>query len=195
MNAEKKVVEATQDRVDVGLDKRRYANIWLVAGLVALLVVAGAISWIVLRHSNTPAASNTPTAQSSGYKALEQKTSQLDRAGKYSEQAQQIEDYLKTNPPKDQQAAQLHQLGAAYMNAKEYQKAIDTFKKMSALDPQYAVAAYHGEAFAYEGLGDKPSAIDVYKKAIAAMRAEGGTQAQSAVAIDEAAVKHLGGAL
>lgn len=201
----------------VTVRERRFGKRQKLIGLAILLVVIGVVSLLgVHMHEasvknkngqNSQNGQNGPNGSGSGsssgssaltpeqqrYQALQQKTQALDGSGKYAEEAQVIEAFLKTNPPKDQATAQLFTLGGAYMNAKEYQKAADSFNKLPAIDQKFAVDSYHGQALAYEKLGNNTAAIDLYKKAIANMRASDPEKYNSLIAIDQASISNLGG--
>jgi tetratricopeptide (TPR) repeat protein len=165
---------------------------WLLLGAV-LIIAGGAVSFYAWQNSTKKVAQPTPEQK---YKAVVDKSATLDRQNNFSEQAQTIEAYLKTNPPKTEQAPQLSQLSATYLNTKDYAKAIDANKRLLALDPSpmYQIAAYEGLGRAYALSGDKVAAIDAYKKALVAMKAAGGrSNAQTHIEMDQAMIRQLGG--
>lgn len=71
--------------------------------------------------------------------------------------------------PKDTEA--LAKLAAAYQDASDWTNAIDTWKKISALLPDWA-PSYYSQAYAYQSAKDDANAKLSYEKYIAAVKPE-----------------------
>jgi hypothetical protein len=196
-----------------GLSRKR-----AIVGIVAIVLIAGSVTGTLLvtvgpihlgsknngdggsdgtGGTRGNATSTQSSANAAAYQRFTKETDQLGSTGEYDKQAQKIEDYLATNGSTltvAQQAEQKYKLAAAYINTANYQKAIDVLKALPKLDEKYTVDSYHGQALAYAKLGDNQSAIDAYKKAIAALRsANNPDNTAQAIAMDEQAIKLLGG--
>jgi Tfp pilus assembly protein PilF len=169
----------------------------LLGVVLVLLVVAGVLVWRSTHGPKQAASTKKPAqTQQQKYQSLQDQTAQLERDQKYSDQARAIEAYLRSNPPQQEKAEQTYKLAASYINAKEYQNAIDLLKTLPDMDKSYTVDAYHGMALAYMRLGDNKTAVEMYKKAIAALKADNDPANNSQqIAMDEQAVKMLGGTL
>jgi len=75
---------------------------------------------------------------------------------------------IETNP-KDTEA--LAKLAAAYQDASDWTNAVDTWKKISALLPDWA-PSYYSQAYAYQSAKDDANAKIAYEKYIATVKPE-----------------------
>lgn len=82
-----------------------------------------------------------------------------------------IEDLKKKVEANPKDTESLTKLAAAYQDASDWTNAIDTWKKISVLLPDWA-PAYYGQAYAYQSAKDDTNAKAAYEKYIAAVKPE-----------------------
>jgi tetratricopeptide (TPR) repeat protein len=127
-----------------------------VAGALALLLlVGGGVVWL-----------KVTSAQKSAFEAAKKSAVDRDKHADYLGEAQTLQAYLDSKPPK-KYADQLYITTAtAYLNGKSYDQAITYYVKADKINAENHSKATNGLALAYEYKGDKAKAIEYYKQLI-----------------------------
>lgn len=112
------------------------------------LILAGSASFVNAQTTQTDAAATTQTTANSTIEGLKKQ--------------------IETNP-KDTEA--LAKLAGAYQEASDWTNAIDTWKKISALLPDWA-PSYYSQAYAYQSAKDDANAKLAYESYIAKVKPE-----------------------
>lgn len=198
----------------------------LVLIIVALVVVAAAVVGALMykqyadedKAQGTSATQQETTAaqqESQAYTSTQKQSEELSNTGKYTEQIAVLQAYVDkysgtvTKPtgkdvPTDGKTPYEHvmqavfQLGAAYLNAGNYQNSIKYYKQGIDMSdtPERKLAAIHGMAMTYERMGDKANAIAQYKAAIEiAKTLPANTLSNRTTISDEQKITDLGGTL
>jgi tetratricopeptide (TPR) repeat protein len=147
---------------------------WLFVILaVFLMAAAGATYYWWWRPAHQPAsqaakdsaaAAKTPEGK---HKQTLQEVSKLNENRQYSEEAKRLQAYVDSKPPGQYGETEVIRLAAAYMNAKEYQKAIDTYQQAQDRYPNSKFSATRGLALAYMLRGDTGGGKADYQKSLA----------------------------
>lgn len=172
---------------------RRKLMIYIGAGLVVLAIITAVVVAVLNRQPGSDASG--PKTPEQRRQAIQADIDKADQGGDYDKTAKEIESYLATDPPAADKAMQTQQLGSAYLNGGEYDKAIEAFQKAAQMDDKFKISSLQGEAQAYEAKGDKQKAADLHKQVIQILQAEGKEQNQSKIMIEEQIVKGLEGTL
>lgn len=150
----------------------------LLVGAVAVLLLAGGVYLFMQRQQANTA--NQPT----GFAGTTQVADELDQSNDYSAQADTYRDFLAQNPDSPDAPDAMLKLATASLNDKDYDTALDYYKRALAADPEYAVASYRGQSIAYEKKAEYQLAIDARQAAIDAVRNDGGNK-EEAFLIDQ----------
>lgn len=172
---------------------RRKLLIYIGAGLVLLAIIVAMVAAVLNRQPGSEASG--PKTPEQKRQAIQDDINQADQRGDYGKTAKEIESYLATDPPAADKAMQTQQLGSAYLNGGEYDKAIQAFQQAAQMDDKFKISSLQGEAQAYEAKGDKQKAADLHKQVIELLKAQGKEQNQSKIMIEEQIVKGLEGTL
>ena len=172
---------------------RRKLMIYIGAGLVVLAIIVAIVVAALNRQPGSDASG--PKTPEQRRQAIQADIDKADQGGDYDKTAKEIESYLATDPPAADKAMQTQQLGSAYLNGGEYDKAIAAFQQAAQMDDKFKISSLQGEAQAYEAKGDKQKAADLHKQVIQILQAEGKEQNQSKIMIEEQIVKGLEGTL
>lgn len=172
---------------------RRKLFMYIGAGLVLLAVIAAVTMAILARQPDDGA--SEPKTPEQKRQAIQDDINQADQRGDYDRTAKEIESYLATDPPAAEKAMQTQQLGSAYLNGGEYDKAIQAFQQAAQMDDKFKISSLQGEAQAYEAKGDKQKAADLHRQVIELLKAQGREQNQSKIMIEEQIIKGLEGTL
>ena len=166
----KQAVIATGSGVVVGDKSSQQRRRWQFVGVVvcsAVLAIAvgGAARWLQTYPAQRKAAEQ---------KAIAEQTNDIQTkslSGDYDAAHEEIQKQLdKSDLSDNEKQALLFQEGLTYENQKQYDKAIESYKKAAAVkDTQMTAEAM---ARTYETMGDKQNAIKYYKKAITLIPAD-----------------------
>lgn len=124
-----------------------------IKNLFAGLILVGSASFVSAQTTQTDSASTSSTQA-----AVAQQNPTIESLKKQ----------IEANP-KDTEA--LAKLATAYQEASDWTNAIETWKKISALLPDWA-PAYYSQAYAYQSAKDDANAKMAYEKYIAAVKPE-----------------------
>ncbi|WP_294299711.1 hypothetical protein [uncultured Chryseobacterium sp.] len=122
-------------------------NINLLLGLI----LTGAVSFANAQTTQTDSATTTTTVQAAGNPAIDA-----------------LKKKIEANP-KDTES--LAQLAGVYQEASDWTNAVATWKKISALLPDWA-PSYYSQAYAYQSAKDDANAKLAYEKYIATVKPE-----------------------
>ncbi|GAA5101041.1 hypothetical protein GCM10023210_40150 [Chryseobacterium ginsengisoli] len=112
------------------------------------LILVGSVSFVNAQTTQTDATATTQTTGNSTIEGLKKQ--------------------IETNP-KDTEA--LVKLAGAYQDASDWTNAVDTWKKISVLLPDWA-PSYYSQAYAYQSSKDDANAKIAYEKYIATVKPE-----------------------
>lgn len=112
------------------------------------LILVGSVSFVNAQTTQTDATATTQTTGNSTIEGLKKQ--------------------IETNP-KDTEA--LAKLAGAYQDASDWTNALDTWKKISVLLPDWA-PSYYSQAYAYQSSKDDANAKIAYEKYIATVKPE-----------------------
>lgn len=115
------------------------------------LLLLGSAGFVNAQTTQTDSASNTAAVNQTGNPAIDGLKKQIE-----------------TNP-KDTEA--LAKLATAYQEASDWTNAVDTWKKISVLLPDWA-PSYYSQAYAYQSAKDDANAKIAYEKYIATVKPE-----------------------
>jgi tetratricopeptide (TPR) repeat protein len=137
----------------------------LIGFIIGALVVVSLVFWRIKTRNREIEAFN------SFYRASEMLMSAEDPSSKgYQEAIDEFERIQREYPHTDaSQLAQLH-LGQGLLNLKQYEKAVETYRKFLDNDPReglYRLLALQSLGYAYEGQGDYQKALDSFQSLVA----------------------------
>lgn len=95
-----------------------------------------------------------------------------------AERLQQIHKMLEKEP---NDTFLLYGLGMEYKKAGEWDKALESFNRVTQLDPMYCYA-YHQRGLVYEAQGNFPAAKQAYQEGMAAAEKKGDLHAREEIA-------------
>lgn len=125
-----------------------------IKNLFAGLILVGSASFVSAQTTQTDSTSSTAT--------------QAAVAQTQNPTIEALKKQIEANP-KDTEA--LAQLAGAYQEASDWTNAVDTWKKISALLPDWA-PSYYSQAYAYQSAKDDANAKIAYEKYIATVKPE-----------------------
>ena len=136
----------------------------LIGIIIGVLVVVSLVFWRIRTRNREVEALN------SFYRALEMLTSAEDPSSKGYQEAIDEFGRIQREYPRTEavQLAQL-QLGQGFLNSKQYDKAMETYRKFLDSDPReelYRLLALQNLGYAYEGQGDYQRALDSYQSLV-----------------------------
>lgn len=135
-------------------------TILIVAILVVILAVGG--WWLAGRQGRTDQAARDKQR----YMSLMTSTETLITNQKYTQAEKLLNDYLKGDLPTKYERGAAVRLATVYSNAKEYDKAIEWYKKAEAMDGKPTADVAVGMAYTYDEKGDKQNAIKYFQQAV-----------------------------
>ncbi|NOZ05926.1 MAG: tetratricopeptide repeat protein [Chloroflexi bacterium] len=139
--------------------KRSRRTLFLARLGIAMLVVWGLVA---CNSSATAPPSPVPAAVQTTAAGQLQAGKDALKGGKTSEAIQQLEQAVTTNP---ESVEALFNLGNAYMDAEQFDKAIASFQSVLALEPKHADARSN-LGVAYYRKGDMKQAVEAFQKAV-----------------------------
>jgi tetratricopeptide (TPR) repeat protein len=188
---DKTVVAASGSGIVVGGQSRWHVGpkMRVVLTMLAIVLVAGGagvgLRWLQQPHS--------PKAKVPG--ALTHKLTKAERAqqvyleGQTEVSQKMVSDALKDkNLSTDEKYQLYYQQGATYQNTGDNKSALDSYKNAAAAKPTQAVYESLGAVCVL--LGDKPGAVDYYKKAIQLIT---GPLSADDTKVDQQIIRDLGG--
>ena len=136
----------------------------LIGIIIGVLIVVSMVFWRIRARNREVEALN------SFYRASEMLTSAEDPSSKgYQEAIDKFEQIQREYPRTVAvQLAQL-QLGQGFLNSKQYDKAMETYRKFLDSNPReelYRLLALQNLGYAYEGQGDYQRALDSYQSLV-----------------------------
>lgn len=175
------------------ITKRRFDKRLLLAGVAGLVVLAagGLTVWQALENRRN----NSPEAQQERARAFEEVTDQARQQNdlwRYDEEVSTLEEYLATKPEDKHYKPAAMSLAKAYVNNKQYDKAIGLYKELEK-DPKYQLDAWRGLGAAYVGKEDRAQARKYYQQVVAAMRTKTDPESIFQLTTDEAMLNSVEG--
>jgi len=143
---------------------RQNLRLILIGFIIGALVAISLVFWRIKARNREIEGLN------SFYRASEMLASAEDPSSKgYQEAMDEFERIQREYPRTDAvQLAQL-QLGQGFLNSKQYDKAVETYRKFLDNDPReelYRLLALQNLGYAYEGQGDYQRALDSYQSLV-----------------------------
>ncbi|HEY2004104.1 MAG TPA: hypothetical protein VGH44_03220 [Candidatus Saccharimonadia bacterium] len=146
-------------QVTVPRPRKRIA-ITVIATLLIIVLISAAAALFLFRAKPMP----QPGQAEAAALAAAQK---LDATHQYTLEAQVLQDYLKTKPPKQYQYQPMLQLGTLALNRHDYAAALQWYKEAEAITGKVQLQDAAGAGESEAALGNKQAAIAYYKQAVA----------------------------
>jgi tetratricopeptide (TPR) repeat protein len=144
------------------LSKHPFKILFLVL-LSVFLILAGIL--IISRYNE-----NRRLAEQAEYEQLVSDVNKLTFAKQYDQATEKLTSFITKSSNKEHQYVAMNQLGTVYLQQGKYQEALDWFQKADQIGIENDPASSLGIAMAAEALGEKPTAINAYQKAIAILQ-------------------------
>ncbi|HSW80380.1 MAG TPA: hypothetical protein VLG47_06395 [Candidatus Saccharimonadales bacterium] len=136
----------------------------LLSIVLIVLIVIGVFLWS--KNESNIAANNKKNADKLAYESTLKQAKSYESALNLAGESKVLQDYLKTNPPKQYQYTPLMDLASIAYNQRKDALAISYYKKAETASGKIQEYDVVGIAVAAQAEGDKKTAISYYKKAI-----------------------------
>ncbi|MBL8160043.1 tetratricopeptide repeat protein [Candidatus Saccharibacteria bacterium] len=164
----------------------------MIGGAVVVLIVVF-VSVAIIFNAREWSVFNPQSNEQQRFEAASKAAEEKENIGETGGSADELRNYLDTEPPKVQADQARLKLAAAYLNQQQPDRAIAEYELIGTDNPETKLAVLHGLALAYTDKGDKAKAIEQYRQAIEFMKAQDDQKHAMRIKIDESYIRQLGG--
>ncbi|MBL8160041.1 tetratricopeptide repeat protein [Candidatus Saccharibacteria bacterium] len=153
--------------------RRKYV---LAIAVTAVLVAAGigGYLWLNSREQGPgPAQEKKLSEAEVKYNAAAKEADAKSESGDDAAAEAAIQQYLATQPPKEQANDARLKLAAAYQNQQKYDEAIAEYEKVGTEDDETKIAVLQGLGYAYEGKDEYGRAIEYFTQVVDTLKLRG----------------------